>query len=95
MICYFRKSLKLSVKIEIEQQDQKAISFEEIMQKAVNAKSKASLRSSIIVHNSDIYYPRGHCHSNSTTSKVQTQKTIANDSHPEESKVKEIKSTFS
>ena len=31
MICYFWESLKLSIKIEIEQQDQEAVSFEKII----------------------------------------------------------------
>ena len=65
--------------------------FEEIVQKAVNAEAKAGLKSSTMVRNSDIHYLRGHCPSNSITTKVQTQGT--KDSHPEELKIKEIRPT--
>ena len=72
MICYFREGLKSSIKVEIEQQDREAMDFEEMVQKVVNAEAKAGLRFSAIVRDSDICYPRGHRHSNSTASKVQT-----------------------
>ena len=75
----------------MEQQDRESINFEEMMQKAVNAKAKADLRSSTMIRNSNICYPRGHCPLNSTASKVQTQGTTAKDSHQEEPKVKEVK----
>ena len=91
MICYFRKGLKPSIKVEIEQQDRESMDFEEMVQRAVNAESKAGLRSSAMVRDSDIRCPRGHRPSNSTASKVQTQGTTAKDSHQEEPKVKEVK----
>ena len=95
MICYFREGLKPSIKVEMKQQDRKAIDFEEMVQRAVNVEAKASLRSSAMVRDSDIYCPQGHRPSNSTVSKVQTQGTTAKDSHQEEPKVKEVKSTSS
>ena len=49
MICYFRESLKSFIKFEIEQQNQESVNFEKIVQRAVNAEAKASLRSTIIV----------------------------------------------
>ena len=67
--------------------------FEEMMQKAVNVESKAGLRSSTMVRDSDIRCLKGHRPSNSTASKVQTQRTTTKDSHPEESKVKKTKLT--
>ena len=48
------------------------MNFEEMVQKAVNAEVKAGLQSSTIVQDLDIRYPKGHCPSNSTASKVQT-----------------------
>ena len=62
--------------------------FEEMVQRAINAESKAGLKSSTIVRDSDIRYPRGHRSSNSITSKVQTQGITTKDSHPEKPKVK-------
>ena len=80
MICYFRKDLKPFIKVEMVQQDQKASDFEEMVQRAVNAEVKASLRSSTMVRDSDIRCPRDHHPSNSTALKVQTQGTTAKDS---------------
>ena len=62
------------------------------MQKAVNAEAKAGLRSSIIIWDLDIHYPRGYWPSNSITLKVQSQGTTTKESNPEESKLKELKS---
>ena len=93
MICYFRKSLKSSIKVEMEQQDWESMNFEEIMQRAVNAEVKAGLKSSTIIQDLDIRYPRSHRSSNSTTSKVQTKEITTKDSHPEEPKVKKTRST--
>ena len=93
MICYFWEGHKPSIKVEIEQQDWESMDFEEMVQKAVNAESKAGLRSNTMVRNSDICCPRGHRPSNSTASKVQTQGITTKDSHPEEPKVKEIRPT--
>ena len=78
----------------MEQQDREAMDFEEMVQRAINAEAKAGLRSSTMIRNSDIRYSRGHCPSNSTISKVQTQGTTAKDSHQEEPKVKEVKPTL-
>ena len=64
------------------------------MRKAVNVEAKAGLKSSIIVRDSDICCPRGHCSSNSTVLKVQTQASTAKDSHLEEPKVKKAKPTL-
>ena len=62
-----------------------------MVQRAVNAEVKADLRSSTMVQDLDICCPRGHCLSNSSASKVQTQETIAKDFHSEKFKVKEVK----
>ena len=91
MICYFRESFKPSIKVKIEQQDWESKNLEEIVQRAVNAEAKAGLRPSTIVWDLDIHYPRGHRPSNSTASKVQTQKTTTKDSfRPKKPKAKDI-----
>ena len=95
IICYFRKDLKLSIKVEIEQQDRKSMNFEEIVQTATNAEAKAGLKSSTMVQDSDIRYLRGHRSFISITSNVQTKGTTAKDSHPEEPKIKEVRPTLS
>ena len=91
MICYFWEGLKYSIKVEMEQQDREAMDFEEMVQRAVNAKAKAGLRSSAMVRDSDICCPRGHRPFNSIASKVQTQGTSAKKPRPEESRTKEAK----
>ena len=87
MICYFRKDLKPSIKVEIEQQDRESTNFEEIVQKAVNAEAKAGRRSSTMVRESDVRCPRGHRQSYNTSSKVQTQGS----SHKDSPRSKELK----
>ena len=70
MICYFRKDLKPSIKVEMEQQDRESIDFEEMVQKVVNAEVKADLRSSTMVRESDARWLKCHRPSNNTASKV-------------------------
>ena len=73
MICYFRKDLKPSIKVEMEQQDWESMDFEEMVQKKVNAEAKAGLRSSTMVRKSDAYCLKGHRSSHNTSAKVQTK----------------------
>lgn len=64
-----------------------------MIQKILNIETKAALKSSTIVQNSDIYYSKGHCPSNNTALKVQIQRIIAkNSSHFEKPKTKHPKS---
>ena len=70
MICYFWKSLKFYIKVEIEQQNWELANFKEMEQKTINTKTKADLRFSIMVWDSDIYCSKNHRFSNSTTSKI-------------------------
>ena len=51
MRCYFQERLKSSIKVEIKQQGWEFVNFEEMVQRAVNAKTKVSLKSSAIVQN--------------------------------------------
>ena len=57
----------------------------------VNAKIKVSLKSSIMVRNTDFHYPRGYCPSQNTSTKVQTQSLITKESKLEKSKSKDSK----
>ena len=93
MICYFREGLKLSIKVEMEQQDRKSMDFEEMVQRTVNAEDKAGLRSSTMVRESDARCLRGHRPSHNTSSKVQTQETTAKEPRIKESKPKKAKLT--
>ena len=92
MICYFQEGLKPFFKIEIKQQNRESMNFEEMMQKTINVEANAGLRSNTMVRNLYIYCPRGHRPFNSTASKVKTKGTTVKNSHPEEPKVKEVKS---
>ena len=91
MICYFRKGLKPSIKVKMEQQDQKSKNIEEMVQRAVNAKAKAGRRSSTMVRISDAHCPRGYYSSHNTFSKVQIQGS-KNSSRSKEPKLKDLKS---
>ena len=75
----------------MEQQDRASTSFEEMVQRAVNAEAKAGLRSSIMVRDADSRCLRGHRPSQNTSTKVQTQGSTAKESKPEESRPKESK----
>ena len=55
MICYFRKGLKPSVRAKMEQRGQKLDSFEELVQKAVDAEAKAALWPRFYICNTNQY----------------------------------------
>ena len=76
----------------MEQQDRVSTSFEEMVQRAVNAEAKASLRFSTIIWDSDARCPKEHRLFHNTSSKVQSQGSINKDSsHSEEPKPKDPK----
>ena len=62
-----------------------------MIQKAVNAKAKAGLKSSTMVRDSDIYCLWGHRPSHNTSLKVQTQETTAKKLYTKESRPKKMK----
>ena len=95
MICYFQKGFKLSIKVKIEQRNQESINLEEIVQKAVNIKAKAGLRSKTMVQDLDICCAKDHRFSNSTVLKVQTQGTTGKECKPKKFRPKELKSAKS
>ena len=94
IIRYFWKGLKPFIKIKMEQQDQASTSFEEMVQRAVNAEAKVGLRSSTMVWDSDTCYPKGHRPSHNSSSKVQTQGS-KDSSRPKKTKPKDPKSALS
>ena len=62
-----------------------------MMQKTVNAKTKAGLRSNIMVWNTDFYYLRSYCLSQNIVAKMQTQGLTTKKSKPKESRPKKAK----
>ena len=62
-----------------------------MVQKTVNAKAKASLRSSIMVRDIDSRCSRGHQPSQNTSTKVQTQDSTTKESKPKEIRSKDSK----
>ena len=71
MIRYFREGLKPSIKAEIDQRDRELDSFEELVQKAVNAEAKAALRPCSTTREMDQHCPWGTWPANSTVAKGQ------------------------
>ena len=57
IISHFREGLKPSIRAEIEQRGRKLDSFEELVQKAVDNKTKTALRPSSTTCETDQNYP--------------------------------------
>ena len=91
MIHYFWKSLKPSIKVKIEHQDRALTSFKEIVQRVINTEAKIGLKSSIMVRDVDSHCSKGHCLSQNTSAKMQTQGSTAKKSKPEKFKPKDLK----
>lgn len=66
-------------------------SFQEMIQKVINAKAKADLKPSAIVWELDACYSKGHCLFYNTFSKIQTQYLTTKKSKPEKYKPKKSK----
>ena len=62
-----------------------------MVQRAVNAKAKANLRSSIMVQDADFRCPKGYRLSQNISTKVQTQGLITKESKPKEFRSKDLK----
>lgn len=65
-------------------------SFEEIVQKTVNAEAKAGLKFNVMIQHSNAYCPRAYHFSHVTFSKILMQKT--KESYLKESRAKKTKS---
>ena len=92
MIYYFQEGFKSFIKVEIEKQNWLSTSIEKIVNKAVNAEAKVSLRSNTIVWDLDAHCFRNYHPSHNTFSKVQIQRTTAKEPCTKKSRPKEIKS---
>ena len=62
-----------------------------MVQKMINVKTRASLRSNIIVWDADSCCLRSHCLFQNTFAKIQTQDSTAKKSKPEEFRLKDSK----
>ena len=76
MVRYFEKSLKPSIKAEIDQDAIHLDDYEELVTKGVRAEAKAGLRPSSYVRETDIQVLRGNQPTHTTAHKVQTQGAI-------------------
>ena len=75
----------------MEQQDRALTSFEEMVQRAVNAEAKVGLRSSIMIRDADSHCLRDNCLSQNTSTKVQIQGLTIKKFKLEESRLKDLK----
>ena len=71
MLRYFRKDLKLSVLAELEYQNFKLESFDQMVKKVVNAKAKSALWLCSGIKEIDQHFPWGNQLANSTIAKSQ------------------------
>ena len=83
MIRYFEEGLKPSIKAEINQDATHLADYEELVAKAVKAKTKAGLRLSSYIQETDIQVLRENRPAHTTAHKVQTQGAV---SHGDESR---------
>ena len=72
MLKYIREGLKLSVLIELEHQDLKLKSFDQIVKKTVDLKAKLALRTCSSTKKIDLNYPRDNQLANFTIAKSQS-----------------------
>ena len=71
MIRYFREGLRPSIRVEMQQHGRELDSFEDTIEKAVDAEAKAALRPRSISRETDQHYPQGTRPANSTATKSQ------------------------
>ena len=83
MIRYFREGLRPSVRVEMEQRGRELNSFEELVEKAVDAEAKAALRPRSYARETDQHCLRG---SRSSAAKASTQGQPMKDPRVEEPK---------
>lgn len=88
MLKYFWKWLQLSIQIELEYQDLKLKSFDQLVKKVIEAEGKASLRPCITTWEIDQHCPRDFWLAITTVAKVNTLSSSTKDPRVEESKVR-------
>ena len=89
MIWYFREGLRPSVRVETEQCGREVNSFEELVEKAVDARAKAALRSRSCARETDQHCIQG---SRPSAAKTSTQSQPMKDQRVEERKSRPQKS---
>ena len=95
MIRYFKEGLRSSIWAEMEQRGRELNSFEELVEKAVDAKAKATLRPRSYARETDQHCPWGSRPAHSTSAKAQGQGSSIKDPRVKEprSKPQEPKSS--
>ena len=89
MLRYFWEGLKPSVLAELEHQDLKIESFDQMVKKAVDAKAKSALRPRSSTKKMDQNHPQGNRPANSTI--ARSQGSNMKDSWTEEPEVQDTK----
>ena len=75
LIRFFRKSLRPSIKAQMEQRGREHDSWEELVEKAIDAEAKTSLQPPLILREMDQRCPRGNRPAHSTVAKSQASST--------------------
>ena len=75
LIWFFRESLRLSIKAQIEQWGREHDSWKELVEKAIDAEAKTSLQPPLILHEMDQYCPHNNQLAHSTVAKSQASST--------------------
>ena len=75
LIRFFREGLRPSIKAQMEQQGREHDSWEELVEKAIDAEAKASLQPLSILCEMDQRCPRGNRPAHSTVAKSQASST--------------------
>ena len=76
MVKYFKKGLKPSIKVEIEQDNSQLIDYEELVAKAMKAEAKAGLRPSSYMQEINLSCLQGNWPAHIIAHKVQTQGAV-------------------
>ena len=88
MIWYFRKGIRPSVRVQIEQRSQELNNFKKMVEKTVNAKAKAALWPRSYARNINQFHFQG---SQPSTTKINTQDQPIKDSQVKKPKLRSQK----
>ena len=95
MLRYFREGLRPSIRVELEHRDLELESFEQLVKKVVEAKSKASLRPRNTTREMDQHCSRNSRPTNTIVAKASTPSSSMKDPRVEEPKVRTQEATLS
>ena len=90
LIRFFREGLKPSVKTQMEQRGWELDSWEQLIEKAIEAEAKAGLQPSFILREMDQRCPRGNRPAHTTVAKSQASASSARDPQTEPSTEKAL-----